>query len=274
MPALVTSELWDQVQQQLTRNRRMATKNAKRDYLLRGLLVCEGCGRTYCGATVVRRDGERTYYRCTSEVSAQAGAAGARCIAKRVPAAWLEELIWQDCWHWAFHPAEAIADAQAQLRARLSEVVDTDAERRRLRQRQEEHAAERERVLTLYRRNRLTLTEVEAQLDAVDAEAATTAGLLAALDSQAAHTAATEAHLTEAATLLAALREEIEDIEYTNDRARMRRVIELRVARVGVRTTGEGRRMEAEVLVRYCFGEPRSVATGSTSPARSSPAAA
>ena len=264
VPALVAPALWQAVQAQLTRNRRLARKNAKRDYLLRGLVFCEGCGSAYAGLAKARAAGrEIWYYRCTTSIFHQAGVPRAAHAARSVPAEWLERLVWADCRHWAEHPGEVIAEAQAQLRARLAQAPNSAAERRRLRQQQAEQAAEREPVLTLYRRNRLTLAEVEGQLDAIDTEAQVTAGLLQALDSQLALTEAAEAQLTEVATLLGALREEIAEIEATEDRARMRQIIELLVTRIAVRTHGAGRAMNAEVTITYAFTPRRSVVTGS-----------
>jgi hypothetical protein len=56
----VDVETWARVQEALIDNRRLARKNAKRDYWLRGLIRC-GCGGSYTGAP---HHGQRRY-QCT-----------------------------------------------------------------------------------------------------------------------------------------------------------------------------------------------------------------
>jgi len=50
-PAIVSEELWDLAQARLDRNKELAYRNAKREYLLRSYLFCNNCGRRYIGGT-------------------------------------------------------------------------------------------------------------------------------------------------------------------------------------------------------------------------------
>ncbi len=61
VPALVDPATWERAQRQLARNRQMARRNAKREYLLRGLVFCP-CGRRWTGRYKNQLD--RAYYRC------------------------------------------------------------------------------------------------------------------------------------------------------------------------------------------------------------------
>ena len=49
VPAIVPDELWAQAQAALQRNFLFGKRNAKRQYLLRGLIKCGCCSLTYIG---------------------------------------------------------------------------------------------------------------------------------------------------------------------------------------------------------------------------------
>src|SRR5919199_4662063 len=59
--------------------------------------------------------------------------------------------------------------------------------------------------------------------------------------------------------MLAQLRDEVEDVERTNDWQTKQRVISLLVAGIRVRTEGQGRRKQAHLTLRYTFGQPVAV---------------
>ncbi len=51
VPALVSESLWQATQERLQMNARFSSRNSRRPYLLRGLLVCDVCGYTLQGRT-------------------------------------------------------------------------------------------------------------------------------------------------------------------------------------------------------------------------------
>jgi len=59
-PSIVTEELYLLAQRQKGENRTKAVKTYSNEYLLRGLLVCGGCGKSYLGTTSKGKE----YYRC------------------------------------------------------------------------------------------------------------------------------------------------------------------------------------------------------------------
>lgn len=61
VPQIVDEATWARAQTQLDRNKQHARRNAKRDYLLRGLVFCE-CGRRWTGR--YKNHLGRAYYRC------------------------------------------------------------------------------------------------------------------------------------------------------------------------------------------------------------------
>lgn len=71
-PAIVDSTVWDAVQRRFDVNKLAARRNAKRDYLLTGILRCKYCERAYMGfSSTAYSSGKkyrRYYYRCSSQV--------------------------------------------------------------------------------------------------------------------------------------------------------------------------------------------------------------
>ncbi|MFC2022924.1 recombinase family protein, partial [Chloroflexota bacterium] len=59
-PALISNEFFKAAQQQLKLNQGKAKRNTKQQYLLRGHLYCQQCGKAYCG----HMDRVIRYYRC------------------------------------------------------------------------------------------------------------------------------------------------------------------------------------------------------------------
>jgi site-specific DNA recombinase len=77
---IVPHDLWQRVQQQLTKNITFSPRNSKHSYLLKGLVRCGGCGAAYVGDP----SHGKFYYRCLS-----------RC--KRMPTVkeeCLDETVW------------------------------------------------------------------------------------------------------------------------------------------------------------------------------------
>jgi site-specific DNA recombinase len=255
VPALVSRDLWDTVQRQLKRNRTLSTKNASRPYLLRGLITCEDCGRHFTGCS----SHADYYYRCNSQQATVHLDPRRRCPAKRLQAAWLEGLVWQDCASFIRNPGEALHEAQQQLRARSAQAAGLEKRQQTLAQQLAEKDAERERVLTLFRRNRISVEEAERQLDSIAQEAETLRELRASLDAQAVLTRATEVHLTEAAALLSRLHQQLDEVEQTNNWDLRRQIIELLVGALSIRTEGSGRHKRALITIHYTFGRPSAV---------------
>lgn len=64
VPAIVSRDLWDQVQQRLEHNRRQSPRRRKRNYLLSGRVTCGVCGLKMVGNSTKPRGKVRIYYRC------------------------------------------------------------------------------------------------------------------------------------------------------------------------------------------------------------------
>ncbi|GBG56226.1 putative DNA recombinase [Sporomusaceae bacterium FL31] len=100
IPAIVSHTTWLAVQDQLQRNKKVAKRNTKHNYLLRGVLCCALCGRSM---TAYSRPGKRKqgeeklyrYYSCISKESNSYAISGHRCQCRRIPVEELEEAVWE-----------------------------------------------------------------------------------------------------------------------------------------------------------------------------------
>jgi site-specific DNA recombinase len=247
-PPLVDVATWEAAQVAMLRNRALATRNAKRDYPLRGLVRCQNCGRSYVGAYFANQ----RRYRCCGGTRTHPGPDGQpeRCFGKHLPAEWLEEEIWKECAAFIRDPGSALDEARRKLRAQMTRATGFDAERRTALEALAEKETERERILTMYRKGKIDETEAEAQLDMIAKEAGQLRERLESLRAQAALIDASEAFLTDSAALLGQLRGDLAEIESTNDQARKRAVIERYVRQITVETRRVGpRKLEADVRV-------------------------
>ena len=94
VPAIISKETFDLVQNRLKRNKQMAPRNnTVHEYLLRSLVSCAQCRLSCLGRTV--HPGYR-YYLCRGRSDALRQAQDEKCQARYAPAGKLDELVWQD----------------------------------------------------------------------------------------------------------------------------------------------------------------------------------
>jgi len=111
VPALVDRATWDAAQAGLARNQRVSTRNAKRKYLLRGLITCTLCGRRYVGASPRQRSGKvKVEYRCAGQLTSASLHAAERRRSKTLPGD-LEDTVWSDCRRFIDDPGETLREA-------------------------------------------------------------------------------------------------------------------------------------------------------------------
>jgi site-specific DNA recombinase len=93
VPAIVSQEDFDRVQAKLPQNKARAWRNNTAHlYLLRALVSCGRCGR----ACVALTRGRYRYYWCSGKMHPIHSGQEEPCPARFIPAAQLDELIWQD----------------------------------------------------------------------------------------------------------------------------------------------------------------------------------
>lgn len=256
VPALVSVDLWNRANAQLTQNRLRASRNAKQTYLLRSLVRCGACGVAYIGMS---RKGYR-YYRCGYATPGHRATPGDRCRSKLLNADALERAVWTDCERFLRDPGEALDEARRQLQARIETTPDLEPTRRALLTQLAGKDRERGDVLTLLRRGAITIDEAEQQLDAVAREQDAVRAELDDLHAQQAVYDADARQIRTAEELLADLRARV---DAGLDDAMRQAVVHALVRRVVIHTLNRGRPREAKVVAEYAFASPSAFVSGS-----------
>ncbi|WP_311837250.1 recombinase family protein [Brevibacillus aydinogluensis] len=170
VPAIVDVETWEKAQQVLKNNQIEALRNTKNRYLLRGLMKCQCCGLTYVGANYRgSKRALRGYYVCTGK-QAYRGPLQGKCPSKNIPQDWIEDVVWKDCLTFIHHPGEALKEIAATLKTKQAEKHDLESERTIIRKAIEDKDIERQSILDLFRKNIITFSDLEKQIQKINQE--------------------------------------------------------------------------------------------------------
>ena len=102
VPAVVTQEQFDRVQDKLAQNQQFARRNnTAHAYLLRALVSCGVCGLSCSGRCP--SPGYR-YYQCRGKLAAVHSHRDTICPSRHIPAAQLDALVWDDLCQMLTHP--------------------------------------------------------------------------------------------------------------------------------------------------------------------------
>jgi transcriptional regulator with XRE-family HTH domain len=254
VPAIVTEATWKKAHKTLQDNFLFGKRSARNQYLLRGLIKCGLCGLTYIGVAANRPNGRREfYYRCNGAHSPSVYSKLGRCKSKVVRGDDLERQVWSDVESFLRNPEPVLQ----QLHARLeSDAQGSDQIRKqvtRLERLLAQKAAERSRVVGLFRRGRLTETDLDAQMDEVGKEEAALEAQVAELQSRIAGAESIGTTVSSAEALLAKLRTRLDEPVSWEMK---RRLIEVLVAGVRVETVEECGVKQTKTTVTYRFSQP------------------
>src|SRR5262249_46980691 len=110
--------MWERAMQALRRNLILATRNAKRQYLLRGLITCGLCGLSYSGCRGVP---PHFYYSCNG-TRPRRGPDREKCSARFINAEKLEDAIWRDILDFLHDPGPVLDKLATQMQARHAQA--------------------------------------------------------------------------------------------------------------------------------------------------------
>jgi site-specific DNA recombinase len=95
VPALISQEVFDRVQEKLAHNQQCSARNNTHfPYLLRAMVSCGRCRLGTTARTMVPSG--QAYYVCQGRSNALRRAQGQRCTARYIPGRALDDLVWQD----------------------------------------------------------------------------------------------------------------------------------------------------------------------------------
>ena len=131
-PPIISEDVFNAAQERLQRNRDLAKRNTKRDYLLRGLVKCRACGRNYVGTTHTNRSNGRVYQRSYYRCGARDSLSPVRCNNRRLRADYLDRVVWEQIESLLANPEIVMAEVQRkQEHIRDIGVLERNLERTR-----------------------------------------------------------------------------------------------------------------------------------------------
>lgn len=89
VPAIISREHWEAVQEKMIQNKLLASRKAKHDYLLRGRVICGHCGYAMIGTTSNKKNHTYYYYTCSSKTVYKRP-----CEAKMLRADEYDQAVW------------------------------------------------------------------------------------------------------------------------------------------------------------------------------------
>jgi site-specific DNA recombinase len=169
VPAIVSEDIFAQVQAKLDTNQQGALRNTRHEYLLRALVSCGAC-RLSCSA---RQSGAGyRYYLCHGRTDPLRVAQGQRCTARYIPAGQLDELVWADLCALLTDPAQT---ARALSRARGGAWLPQELHARQaaIGQALGQLSRQQQRLLDAYLAEVIGLGELERKREELDRRQAT-----------------------------------------------------------------------------------------------------
>jgi site-specific DNA recombinase len=254
VPAIVSVEVWESAQQKLRAHMVFSSKNAKHDYLLRGLITCGCCGLTYSGSMWhAYRSTPKRYYRCNGSAQYRGifGGHGEKCPSKAINGERLEAEVWADVDGFLRDPGPILEQLAERRREQGDQGEHLRDEIARLQQLQQAKQREKDAVITLFRRGRIDAAALDRQLDQIQQEETHLRDQVDALHERMRDSQAEERHVQGAADLLTELRPRLDEPLTWELK---RQLVERLVARIVVDTdTDENGRKRAKVRITYRF---------------------
>jgi site-specific DNA recombinase len=256
VPAIVSPTLQQRAVAALAENKRYAGGKARRrDYLLRGLVYCSGCGAVYVGTggTSAKVNKNYSYYSCSKRRRGYDGRAKALSC-PHVAAEWLEGTVWADVRGFLENPGEVLERVRERL-ATDDAIGELQARRADLEKRLAARSAEKDRYVRLYTKGHLSEEDLDSYLRDLANQTDNLRLLLKSVEGDIATREHDRLAAADAAAWLLALRERVAEVEANTAEARRKRreLIKMLVERVTVSRGEDGSTL---VLITYRFGPP------------------
>lgn len=149
-PPIISESLFEAAQKQLQRNKELATRNTKRQYLLHGYIYCQRCGRSYWGYPHGTKKGGKLYehrrYRCSGHLKT---VTPVRCSNSTYQAERLESLVWEQVQSVLSKP-EIVISELTRRQEEANRAPSLEEELEIIEQRLKELDKEQERLLDYY----------------------------------------------------------------------------------------------------------------------------
>jgi site-specific DNA recombinase len=253
VPPIVSEDTWRRAQQALKANFLFGKRNARRQYLLRGLVKCGLCQLTYVGVAANRSNCKAEfYYRCNGKYGFRGhyGKQGQHCPSKSIRGEYLEPLIWQEVEQFLRNPGEVVEHLRARLASDVRGAGSSRAQVMRLENTLRQKASERDKVVGLFRRGRIETAALDRQLDDIAKEETALRTQIELITSKLRGVEAGDQNLASAEALLQKLRRRLDEpISWEIKR----QLIEIFVAGIRMDTIEVSGKKANAVAVTYRF---------------------
>ena len=184
VPAIVTADTFDRVQQRLADNKRFAARNTRVPSLLQGLAACSACGYGYYRTSTRTTNKTIYYYRCLGSDDYRYPG-GRVCRNQPVRADYLDTLVWDHITGLLASPALIRAEIAKRLElARTSDPVTR--QRKQLELALAKATTSITAMIAAYSEQLITIDELRARMPHLRTREASLRGQINALDAQAA----------------------------------------------------------------------------------------
>jgi len=126
-PPIISVEIFTKAGNILTQNQLCSTRNGHREYLLRGLIKCDICGKTFCGSYSLvgpTRSKEKAYYQCNGKTQWRK-LGKPRCSAPSLRAEEIESVVWEDIKNFCKSPSTVLEQLRSQRKPLDESIKDT-----------------------------------------------------------------------------------------------------------------------------------------------------
>lgn len=248
VPAVISEETWELARERSRKNYTGARRNSRREYLLKSLIKCGACGCTYVGEAHQMRGREYRYYRCTNH-SGPVGKLHPKCSSPGIRAERVEDVIWADIQRFVEDPGAVIVLLEKKIGEESQRSLPIDDERRGTQAALATKQTEREKVISLFRKGFISESEVQSELQSLEAETVALERRLDVLSRAHAQHDLLLARTVAARTLLEQLREQVHNADF----ATKRDLVEALVDKVQVDVVEQDGKAVPRITVTYCF---------------------
>ncbi|KOC49965.1 recombinase family protein, partial [Clostridium botulinum] len=242
VPRIVSEDTWNKAQQVIEDNKLEANRNHKRSYLLKGIIKCGICGKTFVGATF---RGDLGYYVCNGKLAYRDG-----CTAKNININYIETMIWEDIVNFINNPGKTLDMLKENFQHKSDDKKDLLNQKHLLENNLANKESEKHSILDLFRKGIITSSDVELQLSKINNECTSIKTNLSELTTQL-NNIKTITNYNKVEEMLKKMKSTINKSQLSfNDK---RQIIKTLVDKIIVNTVVENRTKKANIDIRYSF---------------------
>lgn len=263
-PAIVSAEVWGQAQGALKERRTFSDRNARHQYLLRGLIKCGCCGFGFVGTARYGGGKERPgrwHYLCQSKHDQRRTRKerdGLVCTARPIRET-IETIVWDDICGFLRHPGKALEELRGQMEATVGRSDRIQEEALLERENLDAQRIREKRLVKLYTEGRVDDAIYDEEKHEIHEAMATIAGRIESLERLLENEERVSGRLHTAEMFLSRMQERAAAAQEWTWEAK-RTLVELWVRQVWV-DPPQAPGGEPTVRIQYLFSDPERYAT-------------